>query len=87
MAATATWGTRARAAFPGAPAPPCVGPRHRVMAGMRPGLARGAEPSMGLDGYHRLVRLLWWAAGMVLAGSIVTVIVRAFVSAVTGIGQ
>ncbi len=53
----------------------------------RRALARGAEPSMGLDDYHRLVRLLWWAAGMVLAGSIVTVFVRALVSAVTGTGQ
>jgi len=50
-------------------------------------LERGAEPSMGLDGYRRLVRLLWWAAGMVLAGSIVTIVVRALVSAATGAGQ
>jgi len=49
--------------------------------------ARGAAPHTGLDDYRRLVRLLWWAAGMVLAGSIVTVVVRAFVSAVTGIGH
>jgi len=53
----------------------------------RRALERGAEPSMGLDAYHRLVRLLWWAAGMVLAGSIVTVVVRALVSAATGAGQ
>ncbi len=53
----------------------------------RRAFARGAEPSMGLDGYRRLVRLLWWAAGMVLAGSIVTVVVRALVSAATGTGQ
>ncbi len=53
----------------------------------RRALARGAEPSMGLDDYHRLVRLLWWAAGMVLAGSIVTVIVNALVIAVRGTGQ
>ncbi len=53
----------------------------------RRALERGAEPSMGLDDYRRLVRLLWWAAGMVLAGSIVTVIVRALVSAATGTGQ
>jgi len=33
------------------------------------------------------VRLLWWAAGMVLAGSSVTVVVRALVSAATGTGQ
>ncbi len=50
-------------------------------------LERGAEPSMGLDGYRRLMRLLWWAAGMVLAGSSVTVVVRALVSAATGTGQ
>ena len=50
-------------------------------------LARGAEPRMGLDAYRRLVRLLWWATGMVLAGSIVTVGVRALVGAVTGTGQ
>ncbi len=48
---------------------------------------RGAEPRVALDDYRRLVRLLWWAAGMVLAGSIVTVVVRALVSAVTGTGQ
>ncbi len=53
----------------------------------RRALAHGAEPSMGLDDYRRLVRLLWWAAGMVLAGSIVTVVVRALVSAATGVGQ
>jgi len=53
----------------------------------RRAFARGAAPRMDLDDYHRLVRLLWWAAGMVLAGSIVTVIVRALVSAVTGMGQ
>ena len=53
----------------------------------RRALARGAEPSMGLDDYRRLVRLLWWAAGMVLAGSSVTVVVRALVSAATGAGQ
>jgi len=53
----------------------------------RRALERGAAPSMGLDGYRRLVRLLWWAAGMVLAGSIVTVVVRALVSAATGTGQ
>ncbi len=53
----------------------------------RRALERGAAPRMGLDGYHRLVRLLWWAAGMVLAGSIVTVVVRALVSAATGTGQ
>jgi len=33
------------------------------------------------------VRLLWWAAGMVLAGSIVTVIVNTLVSAATGTGH
>jgi len=53
----------------------------------RRAFARGAAPRMGLDDYHRLVRLLWWAAGMVLAGSIVTVVVRALVGAVTGTGQ
>jgi len=53
----------------------------------RRALERGAAPRMGLDDYHRLVRLLWWAAGMVLAGSIVTVVVRALVSAATGTGQ
>ncbi len=53
----------------------------------RRALAHGAEPSMGLDDYRRLVRLLWWAAGMVLAGSIVTAVVRALVSAATGVGQ
>jgi len=53
----------------------------------RRALARGAEPSMGLDDYRRLVRLLWWAAGMVLAGSSVTIVVRALVSAATGAGQ
>jgi len=49
--------------------------------------ARGAAPHTGLDDYRRLVRLLWWAAGMVLAGSIVTVIMNALLSAVTGAGQ
>jgi len=53
----------------------------------RRALARGAAPRMGLDDYRRLVRLLWWAAGMVLAGSIVTAVVRGLVSAVTGAGQ
>jgi len=53
----------------------------------RQALARGAAPHKGLDDYRRLVRLLWWAAGMVLAGSIVTAVVRALVSAVTGIGH
>ncbi len=53
----------------------------------RRALERGATPRMGLNDYRRLVRLLWWAAGMVLAGSIVTVVVRALVSAVTGTGQ
>jgi len=53
----------------------------------RRALARGAEPSMGLDAYRRLVRLLWWAAGMVLAGSMTTVIVNALVSALRGTGQ
>jgi len=53
----------------------------------RRALTRGATPSMGLNDYRRLVRLLWWAAGMVLAGSIVTVVVRALVSAATGVGQ
>ncbi len=53
----------------------------------RQAFARGAAPRMGLDDYHRLVRLLWWAAGMVLAGSIVTAVVRALVSAVTGAGH
>ena len=53
----------------------------------RRAFARGAAPRMDLDDYHRLVRLLWWAAGMVLAGSIVTVVVRALVGAVTGTGQ
>ncbi len=53
----------------------------------RRALERGVAPRMGLDGYRRLVRLLWWAAGMVLAGSIVTVVVRALVSAATGTGQ
>ncbi len=53
----------------------------------RRALARGVAPRMGLDAYHRLVRLLWWAAGMVLAGSIVTVIVNALVSAARGTGQ
>ncbi len=53
----------------------------------RRALARGAAPRMGLDDYCRLVRLLWWAAGMVLTGSIVTVVVRALVSAVTGTGH
>ncbi len=51
----------------------------------RRALARGAEPRM--DDYRRLVRLLWWASGMVLAGSIVTVGVRALVGAVTGTAQ
>lgn len=50
-------------------------------------LARGAAPHMGLDAYRRLVRLLWWASGMVLAGSIVTAAVRALVGAVTGVGH
>jgi len=53
----------------------------------RGALERGAEPHMGLDTYRRLVRLLWWAAGMVLAGSMTTVIVNALVSAVRGTGQ
>jgi len=53
----------------------------------RRAVERGAEPSMGLDDYRRLVRLLWWAAGMVLAGSIVTVVVRVLVSAATGTSQ
>ncbi len=53
----------------------------------RRALERGVAPRMGLDGYRRLVRLLWWAAGMVLAGSSVTVVVRALVSAATGTGQ
>jgi len=53
----------------------------------RRAFARGAAPRMGLDDYRRLVRLLWWAAGMVLAGSSVTVVVRALVSAATGTGQ
>ncbi len=53
----------------------------------RRALARGTAPRMGLDDYRRLVRLLWWAAGMVLAGSIVTAVVRALVSAVTGAGH
>jgi len=49
--------------------------------------ARGVAPHTSLDDYRRLVRLLWWAAGMVLAGSIVTAVVRVLVSAVTGTGQ
>ncbi len=53
----------------------------------RGALERGAEPSMGLDGYRRLVRLLAWCAGLLLAGSIVTVVVRALMSAATGTGQ
>jgi len=53
----------------------------------RRALARGAEPSMGLHDYRHLVRLLWWAAGMVLAGSMTTVIVNVLVSAVRGKGQ
>jgi len=53
----------------------------------RRAVERGAAPRMDLDDYHRFVRLLWWAAGMVLAGSIVTVVVRALVSAATGTGQ
>jgi hypothetical protein len=53
----------------------------------RRALERGAEPSMGMGDYRRLVRLLWWASGMVLAGSIVTAVVRALVSVVTGTGQ
>ena len=53
----------------------------------RRALERGVAPRRGLDGYRRLMRLLWWAAGMVLAGSIVTVVVRALVSAATGTGQ
>jgi len=50
-------------------------------------LERGAEPRMGLDGYHRLMRLLVWCAGLLLAGSIVTVVVRALVLAAAGMGQ
>ena len=53
----------------------------------RGALERGAEPSMGLDGYRRLMRLLVWCAGLLLAGSIVTVVVRALVLAATGMGQ
>ncbi len=52
----------------------------------RGALERGAEPSMGMDGYRRLMRLLVWCAGLLLAGSIVTV-VRALMSAATGTGQ
>ena len=53
----------------------------------RGALERGAEPSMGMDGYRRLMRLLVWCAGLLLAGSIVTVVVRALMSAATGTGQ
>jgi len=53
----------------------------------RGALERGAEPSMGLDGYRCLMRLLVWCAGLLLAGSIVTVVVRALVLAATGMGQ
>jgi len=53
----------------------------------RRALERGAEPSMGLDDYRRLMRLLVWCAGLLLAGSSVTVVVRALVSAATGTGQ
>jgi len=42
---------------------------------------------MGMDGYRRLMRLLVWCAGLLLAGSIVTVVVRALMSAATGTGQ